>query len=284
MSSFSKSNFNSEGYKQSRPQYPLEFYKHLQQYHNGKCDLIVDVGCGPGTATLQLSEVFNDTNEIIGTDYSERMIEAANNGNPAKNVNFHVAGGEDFTFLGERQNKRQCDMVVSAEAIQYFNLDKFQDEVHKNLRADGTLAYWGYLEPVVLELPAIDDALYDFCFGEEKLAPYWEKPAVDIIASYYRNIKLNDSLFKEVDLKVYNPREANYESAPFKMICEMTVQNLREYLQTWSIYYKWKHDPKNANKKDIIDEVIDKILENNYDLDTKIHVSWKTFYTFARAI
>lgn len=287
MSSFSAKNFNSENYNKNRPQYPLEFYAHLESYHDGELKLLVDQGCGPGTATFQMRKYFNKVPELIGTDLSPVMVKEANamaQRTHTDNIKFFVAGGGDFEYLGDRANKNAVDMVVSAEAIQYFNLDEFQKNVSLNLRHGGTLAYWGYLNPVVMEHPDLDQLLIEFLFSEDKLAAYWELPANEIIGDYYRGIKLDPTIFKDVEVKVFEPRSSQYETCPLQMQCEMSVQGFADYLSTWGIYYKWKNDPKNENKQDLIEEIIESIEAKGLTKDSVIHIAWTTFYTFARTI
>ncbi|KAL3233769.1 Trans-aconitate 3-methyltransferase [Nakaseomyces bracarensis] len=287
MSSFSSKNFDSENYSKNRPQYPLEFYAHLESYHQGQLKLIVDQGCGPGTATIQMRRHFNNVPEIIGTDVSPVMVNEANSvaaRNGCENIKFFVAGGGDFSFLGDRANNKNVDLVVSAEAIQYFDIEKFQEQVAINLRSGGTLAYWGYLNPIVCEYPDMDQQLIDFLFSPDKLAPYWELPANEIIGDYYQGIKLNLSHFKDIEVKVFDPRDSNYDKCPLQMKCEMTVQGFADYLSSWGIYYKWKNDPKNQNKKDIIEEITSFLYDKALSKNSVIHISWTTFYTFARAV
>lgn len=109
---------------------------------------MVDVGCGPGTATLQLAEHSSFSN-VIGTDFSASMIESAEacrrqDALKFEKVVFHQSPGESFEFLGEKANKQKCDMITAVECIHYFDIDAFQNEVGANLRKDGTIAIWGY--------------------------------------------------------------------------------------------------------------------------------------------
>lgn len=57
--------------------YPAELYKNLIAYHKangGQTNLALDLGCGPGNATRDLTEYFD---RVVGLDGSPEMINAA---------------------------------------------------------------------------------------------------------------------------------------------------------------------------------------------------------------
>lgn len=74
MPAFAESDFNADRYDRCRPSYPSDFYRILDQYHKGQRHLLVDVGCGPGTATLQMAKELREFDKIIGTDISDAMV------------------------------------------------------------------------------------------------------------------------------------------------------------------------------------------------------------------
>ncbi|KAJ8453570.1 hypothetical protein ONZ51_g13523 [Trametes cubensis] len=77
MATFSKATFNAAKYASSRPTYPRQLYDFVFQFHGrakgARWDTAVDVGCGTGQATVELTPF----QRIIGVDPSARMVEQA---------------------------------------------------------------------------------------------------------------------------------------------------------------------------------------------------------------
>ncbi|CDH13265.1 uncharacterized protein ZBAI_05051 [Zygosaccharomyces bailii ISA1307] len=148
MSSFGAEDFDAKTYSELRPTYPEKFYKILANYHLGPRGLLVDLGCGPGTATLQMADRLS-FKRVIGTDLSAIMVQKATfckelTPESYENVTFMQSPGESFEFLGIDANKQKCDMITAVECVHYFNIEEFEKAIAANLRKDGTIAIWGY--------------------------------------------------------------------------------------------------------------------------------------------
>jgi len=94
--------------------------KYLENNKN-----IVDVGCGNGYSTIELSKKYSEIN-MVGLDYSEKMIEVANDAlkkENTKNVRFQVFDIlDDTTDLSE-----QFDIAISERCL--INLSSIEDQV-----------------------------------------------------------------------------------------------------------------------------------------------------------
>lgn len=115
MSVFSEKDFDAKNYSSNRPSYPDDFYRVLDEYHEGPRNRLIDVGCGPGVATFQLADKLRPFTQIVGTDISNTMVEKARSHkekNPVKYeaVTFEVSSADDFSFLKGPGIK--CDMVM----------------------------------------------------------------------------------------------------------------------------------------------------------------------------
>ena len=122
MSAFAANDFNAQRYANLRPTYPDEFYQLLNDYHQGRRTLAIDVGCGPGIATFQLADNLTNFQKIIGTDISPSMIETARANNSKRftdNIEFVEAPGESFEFLGSGANEGKVDMITGSESVHY---------------------------------------------------------------------------------------------------------------------------------------------------------------------
>lgn len=55
--------------------YPPKVFQDILDYHGGEATLAVDVGCGPGNVTRDLTKYFD---RVVGLDNSQGMVDAAN--------------------------------------------------------------------------------------------------------------------------------------------------------------------------------------------------------------
>lgn len=294
MSQFSETDFKTDNYSSARPNYPLTFYQYLSQYHIGGNNLLVDVGCGPGTATFQLVENLSNFDKIIGTDISEPMIKQAREKLSTINklskpiVEFQVSSSEAFNFL---QNGQKCDMVTAAECAHWFNFNNFQNVVANNLNPRGTFAIWGYIDSVLVDYPGTDELMLDLQYGDNKLGPYWEQPGRNILRDLLQDKHLDSTLFEKIEEKHILARETapenncskNSDTAkfPLRISKQMTLNAYVAYLRTCSAYHAWKKDIKNAHSPDPCDELVSQLQSLHpelKDMNQIVHVAWSSFY------
>lgn len=286
MSTFSASNFDSDRYSKSRPTYPRQFYDALAQYHEGPWKCLVDIGCGPGTATFQLHDYLPKFEKYIGCDMSKPMITKANEKlvqYSYDNVKFEQASYDDFSFLGSNK----CDMITCVEAVHWFDIEKFQKVAHDNLSTGGTLAIWGYIDAVLVDYPELDEYFQDLTYGPTKMGDYWEQPGKTILKDKYKDVNISENLFHDIKRHTITPETIRsshfqYESEPLPIIATMPLQGLMDYIRTWSGYHNWKVE--NGDKPDIVDEAMRYVLENT-DISgpsQEVRVAWSSFFIFAR--
>ena len=109
---------------------------------------ILDIGCGNGFLTAQLSKLGHD---VIGCDRSEEGISIAKKTYPG--VSFHVHSAyEDLHAISET-----VDVVVSSEVIEHlFSPTKYLLNAHNIIRHGGhiilTTPYHGYMKNLALSL------------------------------------------------------------------------------------------------------------------------------------
>jgi len=107
-------------YASARLSYSQNLYKKILNHHaatGGKFNLLLDVGCGPGNATRDLSRSFERT---IGADPGEQMIEAAKAlGGKTKSgadVEFVVSAAEEISQI-EGLEPGSVDLLTAAMAV-----------------------------------------------------------------------------------------------------------------------------------------------------------------------
>lgn len=193
-------------YAAFRPTYPPELfafiYKHLQTF-----EAAWDAGTGNGQAAAVLAEKFN---RVLATDISEQQLKSAVT---RSNISYRVAGEEI------ESDPAVFDLVTVAQAIHWFDREKFYAEVKRVLKPDGVVAVWGYgLFRISREIDEVIDHFYTRVIG-----PYWdaERKHID---NHFRSIEFP---FNEISVPL------------FSFTKEWTMDELAGYLKTWSAVRKF---------------------------------------------
>lgn len=291
MSAFSAQDFNAERYSSTRPSYPDSFYKVLSDYHRGPRELVVDVGCGPGIATFQLSEELTSFEKVIGTDLSSTMVESARsiqrqNQEKYARVSFEQSPGESFEFLDSDADKQKCDMIAAVECVHWFDFSKFQKAVADNLRPGGTLAIWGYGDFFLPDYPLLTNEIDNLSYADDKLGPYWQQPGRRIACEMLKDLQYDPKWFQDIEEVYFYEKDLEGkgpDDIPLFMCQRWTLIQLKEYIKSWSGYHSWKKDHPDS-EKDITDAFVDRALELYPQLsqESVLQVIWRTFWMFAR--
>lgn len=147
----------SEIYARARPRYPSALYEWLQEScaaHRAAWD----AGCGNGQAAVDLAGCFES---VQATDISAAQIA---NAPSCAGVTFSVQPAEATDF-----EEAAFDAVCVAQALHWFDYDRFWPEARRVLKPGGIFAAWGYNWPHVD--PRIDGIL-DTEFLPA-IRPYW---------------------------------------------------------------------------------------------------------------
>lgn len=200
----------SDNYRKYRPRYPESLYKWLQT-QVAKPATVWECGAGSGQATEHLARHFH---HVIATEPSAAQLQSAPK---LDNVTYKVSPAE--TFVTEPHS---IDLVVVAQAIHWFDHERFFANVDRLLKPGGVLAVWGYQ---LMEANAELDPLLK-AFHDDLLGPFW--PA---------ERKLLNNGYSEISF----PYPA-METPEFKMTNEWTLEHLLGYLETWSAVKAYEAD------------------------------------------
>jgi SAM-dependent methyltransferase len=148
----------ASSYAQFRPQYPEALYDWVaaQCAARGRA---WDCACGSGQATLALALRFD---AVIATDASAEQVAAAP-GHPR--VRYAVAPAEASGLPAG-----SVDCVAVAQALHWFDLDRFYAEVRRIAKPGALIAAWTY-DVLHVGDAAIDAIVQDFYEGT--LGKYW---------------------------------------------------------------------------------------------------------------
>ncbi|MGE0080037.1 MAG: class I SAM-dependent methyltransferase [Thiohalomonadaceae bacterium] len=197
------------GYASFRPRYPDTLYAWLAQQAPGRA-LAWDCATGSGQAAVGLAAHFA---RVVATDASAGQIA---NAHRHARVDYAVAPAEDSGLAAH-----SVDLVTVAQALHWFDLERFYAEARRVLCPDGLLAVWTYN----LFRTDIDaaDALVDHLYGEV-LGPWWPCER-RLVENGYRDLP-----FPFVEI-----------TAPaFEMRTEWDLAHLLGYLRTWSAVKRYR--------------------------------------------
>ena len=195
------SNVSSE-YSKFRPGYPDELFKFLKSEITG-FDAAWDCGTGTGQVALPLSQMFK---LVYATDISEKQLEHA----PVReNIVYSREPAEKTGFGPE-----MFDLITVAQAIHWFDFEKFYREVNRTLKQEGLIAVIGYGSIKTNEpTQKLINHLYHDIVG-----PYWD-PERKFLVENYRTIPFP---FREIPVPA------------FKTTLDWEFPQLIGYLKTWS--------------------------------------------------
>ena len=188
-------------YAAHRPGYPEELFDFIASRCPAR-ELAWDCGTGNGQAARSLAPYFR---RVVATDASAEQIAAAA---PEAGVEFLVAPAEASALAGD-----SVDLITVAQALHWFNIERFFDEAKRVLKPGGILACWTYHHCSVS--PEIDDII-EAVF--ESVDDFWP-PERKIVENRYRDIAMP---FREM------------AAGPFSMSVPWSAAELLDYMNTWS--------------------------------------------------
>jgi len=190
-------------YADFRPHYPAALFDYLATLAS-RTSLVWDCACGNGQATLDLAQRFD---RVVATDASREQIASATQ---HPKVEFRVAPAEQSGLPDE-----SAGLVTVAQALHWFDLDRFYAEVRRVLSPGGVLAAWAYGINEVDGGP-VNQLVQDYY--SHTVGPYWP-PQRKLVEEGYRTIPFP---FDEITPPV------------FRMETRWTLEQLVGYFSTWS--------------------------------------------------
>jgi SAM-dependent methyltransferase len=193
----------SNRYADFRPHYPAALFDYLATLAP-KDSLVWDCACGNGQATLDLAEKFA---RAVGTDASKEQVASAR---PHPQVEYRVATAEQSGLSDE-----SVGLITVAQALHWFDFDRFYAEAKRVLKPGGALAAWAYGVNEV-EGDAVNHLVQEFY--STTVGPYWP-PERKLVEEGYRTIPFP---FTET-----TPPAIRMEAC-------WTLEQLVGYFSTWS--------------------------------------------------
>ena len=190
-------------YADFRPRYPAALFDYLASLVPQGA-VVWDCACGNGQATLDLATRFD---KVIATDASREQIASAAT---HPKIEYRAASAEQSGLPDQ-----SIALVSVAQALHWFDFDRFHAEVNRVLVPNGMIAVWAY----GINTVAGDDAnqlIKDFY--AKTVGPYWP-PERKLVEEGYRTIPFP---YEEI------------KPPPLRMEAYWTLDQLLGYFSTWS--------------------------------------------------
>jgi ubiquinone/menaquinone biosynthesis C-methylase UbiE len=188
-------------------------------------ELAWDCATGNGQAAVELAELFE---RVIATDASETQVGHAE---AHRGVEYRVAPAEQSGLVSNT-----IDLITVAQALHWFDLERFYAEARRVLKPQGVVAAWAYKLATVSE--KIDAAITHYY--SDVVGVYW--PAERVLVEKFEELAFP---FAEI------------ATPAFEMVAEWNVEHLVGYLRTWSATQRFMAE----RKRDPLEEVEDELRE-----------------------
>lgn len=192
----------SAGYARHRPRYPAALFDWLAAAAPARHHAL-DIATGSGQAAQDLADRFS---WVTGFDASEAQLAQAPR---LPNLRYEVARAEAIPLPD-----RCADAIVVAQALHWFDLDRFYAEARRVLRPGGLLVAWTY--NLLSVTPAVDALVHGLYHGA--LRDHWP-PARRLVEDGYASLPFP-----------FTPLQA----PDCAMSASWDVEQLLGYLRTWS--------------------------------------------------
>jgi SAM-dependent methyltransferase len=236
----------AEQYSRYRPGYPPELIAYVAALAPGR-RLAVDCATGNGQAAVALAAHFD---RVLAVDGSAAQLAQAL---PHPGVRYERALAEALP-VGDAE----VDLVAVAQAVHWFDFDRFHAECRRVLVPGGVVAAWTYT--VFRAGGAIDEVVDRFY--HDTIAPYWP-PEREFVEQGYRTLPF--------------PWE---EIAPprFTLETQWTLEQAIGYFASWSSVQKYRErhpgeDPLPA---------LERTLATVWPADSTVRLNWPLYLRVGR--
>jgi len=225
------------GYAKFRPRYPKKLFDYLGSIAPSR-QVAWDCATGNGQAAAGLASVFD---RVIATDASETQIA---NAQSHERIGYRVAPAENSGI-----GSATIDLIMVAQALHWFDLDRFYVDVRRVLKNNGVFAASAY--NLLHVEPAIDEVVNRYYY--EVVGPFW--PPERKLVEQFADLPFP---FHKVNV----PK--------FEMTAQWNLDHLLGYLQTWSSTQRFIA----ANASDPLEQIIDELRAAWGDSQQTRNVNW----------
>ncbi len=196
-------------YAQFRPTYPQNLFDFVLQNVDNK-GIAWDCATGNGQAAKVLAEHFK---QVFATDISQKQLD---NAAQADNIVYSVSRAEKTDFT-----EGSFDLITVAQAVHWFDFEKFYAEAKRVAKPNTILAIWGY-GVMRFDEEEVDKLIQNFY--HHITGPYWDAERLHLDEGYQT---------------IPFPFET-LKTPPFSMVFKWQRDELEGYLNSWSSIQHFK--------------------------------------------
>jgi SAM-dependent methyltransferase len=233
-------------YSRYRPAYPSALIDYVASLAPDRA-LVVDCATGNGQAAIALAEHFD---QVIAVDASAAQLEQAL---PHPKVRYERALAEALP-VGDST----VALVAVAQAIHWFDFDRFHAECRRVLLPGGVVAAWTY---TVFRAGGRIDEIVDR-FYHDTIGPYWP-PEREYVQQGYRTI----------------PFPWDEITPPsFRLQTEWTLEQAIGYFASWSSVqqYRLRHDGRDPLPD------VERDLSSAWPVGRTVRLDWPLYLRVGR--
>jgi len=233
-------------YTHYRPQYPDVIFDFLQTIVDG--DIAFDCGAGSGQATQGLSQKFK---RVIATDLSFELLSKSPK---LSNVYYLQSTAEQLPI-----HTNCINLICIAQAIHWFPLNEFYNEVKRILKPKGIIAAWCYNQAMIES--AVDQTINKIY----KKMSSSQNPSKErqYLYDHYQNIPFP---FKRI------------ETPDFKIEMYWNLFQLLGYISTWPGLLEYQK----RFGINLLSEAEDELLSAWGDPHVKKIITWPIYFLLGR--
>ncbi|KKK24811.1 hypothetical protein P175DRAFT_0502558 [Aspergillus ochraceoroseus IBT 24754] len=250
-------------YALNRRNYHPSVYHTILDRHvstGGQFGTLLDVGCGPGTATVRLAREFL---HAIGLDPSEGMIATARSleciTSMSEPVRFEISTAEDLgSTLSPPVGDSSVDLIVAANAAHWFDIPRFWERAGRMLKPGGTVALWTSgeirIHPSMPNAVAIQAAMDEI--EEQELKPFF-LPGNLLTRDCYTSLPLPWDLDQPIpcfDRSSFFRKDWGLSDSFFLGNSEVDLDTFEKMMATASPVVRWRqaHPADAGTERDVL--------------------------------
>jgi len=230
----------AEEYMKYRPTYPKKLFEFLNDM-TAEHKLAWDCGTGNGQSAIKLTDYYET---VYATDPSQEQIK---NAIPHDRIVYKVENAENPRSIKDNS----VDLITVAQALHWFNLEKFYTQVKRVLKTNGVIAVWAYGIPTMSK--ELDLIIRDF--HKNIVGEFW-LPENRLIDKEYSTIP-----FPFIDIK----------TQVFFIKKQVSLSETLGHIRSWSATQKYI-DKYNKNP---MEQLSQKLQEHWQNTETEKEMTWR---------
>lgn len=251
--------------------------------------------------------LLNFSKNVTGLDLSQLMIDSAQQLKSTRLEGMGISDESRIRFevadVSDYQESDECyDLIVAAECVHWFgDYDKFFAAAANQLHPGATLAYWYYVDPLIVDfkgpstsnmskeviltraMEAYNQMVYK---NGSLLGPHWEQPGRSILQGFLREVDEHIPRDKFTDIKIrkYMPEaKIPYLRDDLQLVRDdISLLDYTNYISTYSSFHNYEE--ATGSGQSLLEDFMSR-CETEFGWDrsaTTLKLEWCAGYSFMR--